>query len=312
MKTHKILNWKKGLSIVLSTILCCAICFSKIHTQSSMTVKGSIGKSTVISDSNKVIIYGIASNFLDNAIFENINICISIPDQGINNPNISISQNFIPTLDWTYAGTNYPDIIAGRAYYTFIGNDNDKAIPVNWSANVKMPIIELSFTGGQGRARIQLNDLTEVEGIGSGGGPSAQSFWYVQVNALGDITDYENKFFRSTGSQIPQNGGIHASSFVETNDDIVLPVIEFNPSDWKLYPNPTSNRIHVIPAVSGLLYFRFYDMSGRLLSEEKTELSRGHAVTIDCSQFVKGNYIFEVFSNENVVLFKQQLVIQRN
>lgn len=296
--------WMRSILFIwLVTIACISI------MQSQGTIRGSIGKSDISSDSSKVFIYGKSGTTLDQVVFENINFCISIPDQGDNNPGVMITQNFIPSLDWTYAGSDYPDVINGRAYYTFIGNDNESGIRINWPMNTEMPIVELKFTGGNEKVKIQLNDLTTADGVGFGGGPSLQSFWYVQLNEIGDATDYEEKYFQSSGSQDPENGGVTASSNVESEDEIALPVLDLASLGWQLFPNPTFGRIHLIPGVTGKTQIRFYDLAGKLLEQEKREIHKGLATTFDCSYFPEGILLVQVSSEDGGLLFSKKIIV---
>lgn len=163
----------------------------------------------------KVTVYGKPSNALNNVVFDNVNLCISIPDQGTGNPSVTITTNHLPSLNWIVPGTN-PQIVDGRAYYTFIGNDNNSNATVSWVADADNPIAELTFTGGTGSPTVRLDDLSPA------GGPSAQSYWYVQIIQAGngDITNYTEMFY---GAGAVNNSGV-APSYVPAQAPLVLPV----------------------------------------------------------------------------------------
>lgn len=172
-------------------------------------VQGTILK----TGSNSVTIYGKPNLPITNAIFDGVNICISIPDQGANNPDLIISVNHMPTLNWTTVGSS-PYVTNGRAYYTLIGNDNNIVAPLSWLAGSSYPIITFTFNSGAGEQIVQLNDLSPD------GGAGFQSYWYVQAIGFGDITDYDNMFY---GVGAVNNGGL-APSYVPTADPVSLPI----------------------------------------------------------------------------------------
>lgn len=190
------------------TIYICFFFFANAISAQPL-VQGTILK----TGSNSVTIYGKSNILLTNALFEGINICISIPDLGVNNPDLSITVNHMPTLDWTTVGSS-PFVNNGRAYYTLIGNDNNIIAPLTWSAGSDYPILTFTFNGGTGQEIVRLDDLSPDGGNGS------QSYWYVQANVLGDITDYNTMFY---GVGAVNNGG-DSPSYVPTADPIALPI----------------------------------------------------------------------------------------
>jgi hypothetical protein len=175
------------------------------------TTQGTI----LVTGDKKLTVYGKPSHALNNVIFDNVNVSVSIPDQGTSNPTVSITTNHLPSLNWIVPGTN-PQVVDGRAYYTFIGNDNNSNATVSWAANADNPIVELTFVGGTGSPIVRLDDLSP------GGGPSAQSYWYVQIiqAVTGDITNYDEMFY---GAGAVNNGGA-GPSYVPAQAPIQLPV----------------------------------------------------------------------------------------
>jgi hypothetical protein len=274
------------------------------------TVRGSIGKAVTVADSTKVVVYARPGTDLNNALFENINLCISLPDQGAANPQVYVHQNFMPTLDWTPVGSN-PEVFDGRAYYTFIGNDNDNSTTVSWSASNDNPVIMLSFKLGAGRTHIQLNDISEG-GIGLGGGGGRQSFWYVQANTLGDITDYDQKFYQSPGSQIPLNGGDAAPSSVETTDEVSLPV-SLSPQNtvWQVFPNPTPGPLYLLAGSSGAARIRLIDQLGRTVWEQQVNLNREELTPLHPGALITGAYLLEVRSQEGQRMYAERVIVMR-
>ncbi len=173
----------------------------------SQTVQGTIAK----TGSNTVTIYGNPSSTLTDVEFDNVYLCISIPDLGVNNPTATITNNLLPSLVWLTAGSN-PDIIGSRAYYTFTGfNDNNSLI--TWANNFDNPIIEITFSNGIGSEIVQLNNIP-------GGGPSNASYWYVQIVGTGDITNYAEMFY---GAGAVNNDQV-SPSYVPTAEAVVLPI----------------------------------------------------------------------------------------
>ncbi|HAD15122.1 MAG TPA: hypothetical protein DCF33_22080 [Saprospirales bacterium] len=276
-------------------------------------VLGSIAKSNLSPQSapTRVLVYGKPNIDLMNVLVENINICVSIPDLGMGNPEVTLSHAFIPSLEWMAVG-GQPDIVNGRAYYTFIGNDTS-AIPISLLASANNPIVELSFDNGAGWEYVQLNDLTDAGGIGSGGGPSGQSFWYVQLNTLGDVTNYDNKFYKNDGSKWPINGGANAPSSVETADTILLPV---NPSPenamWRLFPNPVAGPLHLVSGVSETVQLRIFDQLGQLMWEEKTMLTESELFTIHAVGSLPGGvYMLEISAPDGQRLHEERFIVRK-
>lgn len=279
-----------------------------------VAVQGSVGKSQKPADSTKVYIYARPSATLDTALFENINVCVSIPYPG---PSVPLPKVFvvadsiyIPSLTWT-PDTAIAEVIGDRAYYTFIGNDNENTTRVTWMADFSNRVVLLSFKEGTGRELVQLNDLTDAGGIGSGGGSSGQSFWYVQANTLGDITDYAQKYYQSTdNSGVPVNGGIAAPSAVETIKLVALPVLPSpEAGTWQLFPNPTSGMVQLLPGLSGEARLRLYTNQGHLVWEQKANLIEAELTAIHPGPLATGTYFFEVRASNGRPLFSTWLVV---
>lgn len=310
MKSY--LNFKRIGRLCLWLIVISGIGFA-FPANAQPKVRGSISKSITSpsAPTTRVVVFGQPNIDLMNVLVENINICVSIPDLGLGNPVALISQNFMPSLEWMAVG-GQPDIANGRAYYTFIGNDTS-VVPVNLLTSVNNPIIEVSFDNGTGWEYVQLNDLTDAGGVGSGGGPSGQSFWYVQINTLGDITDYDQKFYQNAGSKIPINGGSNAPSFVETVDSILLPVNTLpGYNAWNLYPNPAAGQLHMVSGLSGEVFLQISDQLGRLMWEQKTTLKEAEIFSIQATRnFSDGVYLLSVKALDGQLVYSARFVVCR-
>lgn len=304
MKSY--IDLKRSLQMAFGVVFIGIICsFTPVNAQTK--VRGSISS----HGSGRVVVYGQPSMDLNNTLFENINICISTPDLGQGNPKVSISHNYLPSLEWMAVG-EIPYIANGRAYYTFIGNDTS-AMLNNWMASSNNPIVELSFDDGVGAEYVQLNDLTDAGGIGSGGGSSGQSFWYVQANVLGDLTDYDFKFYQNAGSKLPLIGGTNAPSSVETADSITLPV---NPllenAIWQLFPNPVAGPLHLVSGVSETVYLQIFDPLGRLMWEQKTTLSLSEIFNIYAAGSLPGGlYMLKISAIDGQQLFEAPFIVMK-
>jgi hypothetical protein len=170
----------------------------------------------------------ISTPALTNAQFLGVNVTISIPDQTGSGGNPTDAQitatskilnlGIAPALTGTYPANPY--INNGRAYYSYIMNDNGNGQGTNWAANTgDNPIAEFTFpSAGSYITGAQLNDLS------SEGGPNGQMFWYVSIiGGTGDLTDYTNMFY-GIPAMPPTNNGGSAPSFVELQPASVLPV----------------------------------------------------------------------------------------
>lgn len=290
---------------VVSLLLTCMLAPLVAQTR----VRGSIGKALAANDSTKVVVYALPDGDLNNIVLENINVCISIPDQGIDNPEVYVSQNHAPSLNWIPVGSN-PEIINGRAYYTFIGNDNNSNAQVSWPAGNDNPVVTLSFKLGIGQSFVQLNDLSDAGGVGSGGGTGRQSFWYVQANTLGDITDHGFKFYQSPYSKIPLNGGLFAPSSVETIDEVALPIRPTADNTvWQLYPSPTPGPLKLLSGTTGMVHLRIFDTPGRLVWEKQTTVNQAQLTEINEYGLSPGSYLLDVRTENGQVLFTGRFVI---
>lgn len=267
-------------------------------------VQGSIAAAPNAADSTRVVVYGRPNVDLSNTVFENIHICISIAEQNLGYPNVYIHQNHVPALEWIAAADN-PRIADGRAYYTFVGVDNQTNTPVDWTAGADNPILELGFQTGSGKAAVQLNDLTDAGGIGSGGGPAGLSFWYVQANGWGDVTNYTEKFCQHAGSTAPENGGLAAPSHVQTTAAIALPTSDkTDESAWRLYPNPTAGPLSLMAPETGAVTLRIVDLTGRLVWMHQTTVFEQKNTTLEVHHLPGGRYVLDVLSGDGRSLYR--------
>lgn len=134
-----------------------------------------------------------------NRTFDNINVTISISDMGASNPTeAQISKSIsIPNLELIAYASN-PWVDGGRAYYSYVLTDNNNNIPTSWSINTSNPIIEFTFPSAVSTYGMRLDDVSPF------GGPNAQMYWYVQITALGDVTNFAEMFY---GTGAVNNGG---------------------------------------------------------------------------------------------------------
>ncbi|MEO7765816.1 MAG: T9SS type A sorting domain-containing protein [Ferruginibacter sp.] len=176
-----------------------------------------------LAGGTKVQVYGKNNSATDltNVLFGNINIAFSILDQGVLNPTEAqiTKASLIPSLDLLPAPGNNPQIVGGRAYYSYLMNNLPNiATTSTWPAGSNNnPIAEFTFPVNTYFTSLRLDDLSP------NGGPNGQMFWYVQVNGAGDITDYANMFFGGALTP-PTNNGQASPSFVPLQPFGVLPV----------------------------------------------------------------------------------------
>lgn len=172
-------------------------------------VQGTISQ----TGTNTVTIYGKPDAAMNNVLFTNINLCFSIPDLSPNNPVATISANHVERLTWTVAGS-YPHVSGGRAYYTIIGNDNSSPTTETWASGSDNPIVAITFSNGVGSEIVHLDDLSPD------GGETGNSFWYVEIQGAGDLTNYAEMFY---GVGAVNNAG-NSPSFVPTAEEVNLPI----------------------------------------------------------------------------------------
>src|SRR4051812_48167491 len=101
----------KKILLITSLLVVNSCIFAQITTQGT----------AVNTSTNRISVYAKPSAPLNNTLFNNILITLSIADQGVNNPTVTVDSNFIPNLTWTPLPV---EVTGGRAYYTFNGNDN--------------------------------------------------------------------------------------------------------------------------------------------------------------------------------------------
>lgn len=196
-------------SVILLSLL------STVSVNSQTRVQGTLVDMGV---GNAVRVYGRPNQALNNVLFGNINVTISVPSQGASNPtNAQIIVNtLIPNLSVTAEPSN-PTIQGGRAFYSFIFNDNAVTTTTTWPANSSSPIAEFVFPNNSFFPGMRMYDLSPS------GGPNGQMYWYVQVNGSGDITDYTNMFY-GVPVLLPLNTGGADSSWVPLQPATIIPV----------------------------------------------------------------------------------------
>lgn len=167
---------------------------------------------------NAVRVYGRSNTALNNVLFGNINITLSFPTQGAGNPtNAQITVNpLIPNLSVTAEPSN-PIIANGRAFYSYVLNDNAVTTTTTWSAGSSNPIAEFVFPNTSFFPGMRMYDISPD------GGPNAQMFWYVQINGPGDVTDYTNMFY-GVPERLPLNTAGADSSWVPLQPATIIPV----------------------------------------------------------------------------------------
>jgi hypothetical protein len=198
----------------------------KGHAQT--TVKGTV----INQGSNVVEVYGSPNNSnLTNIQFETIIITLSLTDQGASNPALTsiIPTSLVSNLTAAYITSPDSFVTGGRVYYTFFLNDNSNAINTTWTANASNPIASFQFPVDPATFNLRLDDQS-TGGIGSGGGATGTSFWYVSVisgtidNGVspgnGDVTNYPTMFY-GTGAT---NNATVIPSFVPLQASDPLPV----------------------------------------------------------------------------------------
>jgi hypothetical protein len=188
------------------------------------TVQGTI--TYAVSGVNTVAVYAkVSGTALTNVLFLGINITISIPDQSSSGGNPTDAQimaaskisnlSIVPALTPSYTANPY--VTGGRAYYSYIMNDNGGTTTTTWPVNLpNNPVAEFTFPSNSYFSGVQLNDLS------TGGGPNQQMYWYVSTIANGDVTDYTNMFY-GIPSDPPTNNGGASPSFVTIQPFSVLP-----------------------------------------------------------------------------------------
>jgi Secretion system C-terminal sorting domain len=167
---------------------------------------------------NAVRVFGKPNVALTNTLFSNINLAISIPNQGAGNPtNAQIAvTSLIPNMSLTLEPGN-PYIFNGRAFYSFVFNDNGGTTPVTWPANSSSPIAEFVFPTNAYFPGMRLYDVPS-------GGPNSQMYWYVQIIGVGgDVTNYNTMFYGTAGLP-PVNTASVDSSWVPLQPISIIPV----------------------------------------------------------------------------------------
>lgn len=191
--------------ILLTLLFAAKISFSQL-------VKGTVTK----TGDNKVTVYAKPSSAINNFLALNFNICISFPVQ-TQTPVVNITSNYVASLGWQVLT---PFNLGGRTFIVLLGSDNNNTTTTSWTTGDN-PIIQIEFGGGAPGIDelIQLNDLTANDG-----GENGQAYWFIDFQVLGDRTDYDDKFYVTTGSQNFVDGNVTGNSSVETSEQVMLPV----------------------------------------------------------------------------------------
>ena len=171
---------------------------------SQTTVRGTIIDLAGNAQPNIARVAGKPNIAINNALFGNINITISINDLGASNPTeAQITKSIsIPSLE-LFPPTGNPYVFGGRAYYSYVLTASANPTTTSWSTNFNNPIMELGFPSPVAALDMRLNDVSPT------GGPNFQMFWYVQITGPGDITNYAQMFY---GTGAVNNGGSSPSN----------------------------------------------------------------------------------------------------
>ncbi|MCH6233726.1 alpha-amylase family glycosyl hydrolase [Cognataquiflexum rubidum] len=104
-----------------------------------------------------------------------------------------------------------------------------------------------------------------------------------------------NEFLMFTNKKLPlPEGEILQDPILSINPEIG------NPSEFKIYPVPASDRLTVvIPASMNKVNFRIMDVTGKVLQEDEN-LGQDENLQVDIQDFTAGIYIFEISDNRQV------------
>ncbi len=182
------------------------------------TTKGTV----IFTSPSRVSVYAKPADALPSRLFRAIQICVSIPDQGVGNPIVTIDANYVTNISWTPLSMV---VYNSRAYYTFLGSDNGLTTTTSWTTFNNI-VATLLFSNTNGLSGVQLNDESPSFG------PNGNLAWYVEVINVGngDITNYIEKFYGAVSNPPINNDG--APSFVNGQSASLLPILlqDFNVS----------------------------------------------------------------------------------
>lgn len=124
-------------------------------------------------------------------------------------PNFLIN-NFGATQREVFVST---ESITGTSYYiyTFIFATT-ATTNHDWIADVEQQIFSIQFNG----CTSNCDPINEMLVNLPNGGANGNSYWYFQSNTLGDITNYQNPFYKNAESTDPVNGGSFEGSALST------------------------------------------------------------------------------------------------
>lgn len=105
-----------------------------------------------------------------------------------------------------------------------------------------------------------------------------------------------NEFLMFTNKKLPlPEGEILQDPILSINPEIG------NPSEFKIYPVPASDRLTVvIPASMNKVNFRIMDVTGKVLQEDEN-LGQDEKLQVDIQDFTTGIYIFEISDNRQIM-----------
>lgn len=105
-----------------------------------------------------------------------------------------------------------------------------------------------------------------------------------------------NEFLMFTNKKLPlPEGEILQDPILSINPEIG------NPSEFKIYPVPASDRLTVvIPSSMNKVNFRIMDVTGKVLQEE-VNLAMDKNLQVDIQDFTSGLYIFEISDNRQIM-----------
>lgn len=175
--------------------------------------------------------------------------------------------------------------------------------PQNATLELTQPLKSIKLTDGDFRMVLYGNfGLTDINNA-TLTFPST-STWYnfftgEEIVLTGNSRTFRlrgNEFLMFTNKKLPlPEGEILQDPILSINPEIG------NPSEFKIYPVPASDRLTVvIPSSMNKVNFRIMDVTGKVLQEE-VNLAMDKNLQVDIQDFTSGLYIFEISDNRQIM-----------
>ena len=194
-------------------------------------------------------------------------------------PNFTFFNSLATTIDFhddNYIYLAYQNVLAIPVNYTIYCLKNDGTIRWEKSINLNSELTKTIFIGGIS-ALAATKDKGVIITVSALDESSNTNVYYCKLDSLGNTT-----------------------SFFTSIDNLKTEINDFN-----LYPNPTSDFLHLETNLKGSFFIEIYSTTGKMVLK-KSILKNNR---INMSKLTKGMYFYKILNEENVQIQEGKIMV---